>query len=876
MRGLHLWVGVLAVVGCLIVAVAAVDEGAVALNGDDAAEGWVSDLGESEGAPPSALSSSSSAAAMATSVAMTYVLNSPGKSGLKELMGQELMGEAADDDKTASLVRLSDVQGALEANSDMMGRISRLNAMKLLMAMPAPVSFEESTLALVETGSGVMWGRRRRNASWEKKNAKVLKPKPKPQPKVVVKKKLVQAAKKAAEKPKKPVSMVDEAKNKADKAITMAEEKGQKARKKAELEAKAASKEASDKQKFEKAEKRKHEITKKEEAQREKQMKRETERSDKKAKEAAHKAEQLSKAVAKAREAAKKEGIMEKKMKKGLEMKLKKVRKHAVIVAKEKAAKRTREVAQKRMAEIKAKFEGEGIPKKAEEIKLKRINERKKKKHAEKTKKKVGELARKTAREAKNKNAEEKALKLKNEKRIKKELERNSKAEKERAEKAKEEVAMKVKREKALKAAAKRRIDEEKRGKADKKKAIATANEVQKKKGEEMHQKANVEQSQKLKAEGEQKKATEKREKAAREKVKKKSEEILRKVHRELTDKIETEREKKKFAEQNHREKRKKAEEKIQKILMGLKDYEKKVKASTIVVKEKKSKYKPIPPVEKKLKAKATHLSKIAKELAVKIKGVDSKPKKKKNTCDLAASLEQLKTKGILKGKDGKCSVLCSLKPSGQGIEATCNLSGKKDSVGCKKYLYTRSQAVASAVMATFDEYKLCKPTKSAAKTPASELGEAGMPTSMEEGVEVGDYVYSLKKLQDVSGNVNVGNAIEMLLRCNKDGKGDNELDLGQAKGGYSVSNSQKYNGAAGMPETCKLGALKKSFSAILARPEKGCELKCTAGKASVASYTAECTGSGKTECFIAASEQYHRQVISTYHGWKTDCVQWQ
>lgn len=98
------------------------------------------------------------------------------------------MGEAGDDDKTASLVRLSDVQGALEANSDMTGRISRLNAMKLLIAMPAPVSFEESTLALVETGSGAMWGRRRRNASWEKKNAKVLKPKPKPQPKVVVKK----------------------------------------------------------------------------------------------------------------------------------------------------------------------------------------------------------------------------------------------------------------------------------------------------------------------------------------------------------------------------------------------------------------------------------------------------------------------------------------------------------------------------------------------------------------------------------------------------------------------------------------------------------------------------------------------------------------
>merc|ERR1711988_1659453 len=132
-----------------------------------------------------------------------------------------------------------------------------------------------------------------------------------------------------------------------------------------------------------------------------------------------------------------------------------------------------------------------------------------------------------------------------------------------------------------------------------------------------------------------------------------------------------------------------------------------------------------------KLKIRALNLSKIAKELALKIKGDKKKKKKKgpkknnKKTCNLGSNLEKLKKKGLLKVKQGKCNVACKLKPSDQGIDATCDLLADKRALGCKKLLYTRAQAVAAGLMSQFDAFKECTVSKaSKPKKAPKALGE--------------------------------------------------------------------------------------------------------------------------------------------------------
>jgi len=346
--------------------------------------------------------------------------------------------------------------------------------------------------------------------------------------------------------------------------------------------------------------------------------------------------------------------------------------------------------------------------------------------------------------------------------------------------------------------------------------------------------------------------------------------EVVRKVHRELTEKVVQEKTSKKYAEQKHKEKKKKAHEKIAKALAGLKSYKEKLQKSRAVAKAKRVAYNNIHPTEKKMKTKATHLSNIAKELARKIKG--KKPKApKKATCNLGAELEKLKKKGVLTGKDGKCSVSCIMKPSDLGIQATCRLGGK--GTKCRKLMYVRSQTVASALMASFDSFKQC--SSGGGKKPKEELGESMVPALVKDGISVGEYVYTLKSMQDQDGTVNVGEAIDKLVKCNRDGKPKDSRSLGDSlEMGYNPTDSKEFNTAAkGAPKSCQTAALSTSIKAIAVRPGKGCEAKCTAGSLSYTSYSAECQGSGKKGCFISAQEHYHRQVVAAYYGWKAQCA---
>lgn len=921
-----------ALVICAVVAVTADGEAVAVLQGEEAAlpMGWIrdpnskADLGQ--GSPSTVLTTSAAYSGTADEAAFTYKMVTGGKpmSALKELAGEELMGEGIDDSEDKSRITISGLQAHLENAADMVGKVSRLTAVKVLLSMPGVQQNDQEELdevSLLQVGAGTGWGRRRRGAEWEQnpivqqqkaqekaeaddKAGTPSPPGPKPPPKVVVKKEPDDQNPATSAKGENDM---DEARGKADKAIEMAREKGDKATKKAEEEARAAQQEADDKKAFELAEKRKHEVTNKEEQQREKKMKDHTEKSKKKAKEAATKAEVLAKAVEKAKEASEKEQVKEKAMKTAKEAKQKEERRVMIEKAKEKAAKATKEAAEKKMAELKAKFGEESVEKKQKEKALKHKHEVKQKKVDEVSKKKTEELARKTADEAKNKDAEEKALKAQDEKKMKAALEAVKKAEEERNDKAEKEFNEKKKREEALKVAAKRRIEEEKEAKTEKRKAMETSAEMATKKADEQQKKSEAESTEKIKEEVELKKTREKKEKDAREVIQKKAEEIVRKTTREHSDKIETEKSTKAFEESQHKEKKKKGEEKVQKVLEGLKNYEEALAKAREAYDKKNKLYRDTEPIESKHKSVSGNLSKIAKELAAKIKGQEED--KNPDVCDLGNNLESLKKKGLLTGGDGECAVTCSLKPSELGIQAQCKLQDEKKPE-CMKVLYTRMQSLASALISEFDAYKKCTLAKaqSGLKGPAGSnsanldtpdasnfmLGEsedARLEHSLEknnkDSVEVGEYIYALKDLQDVHGTVKVGAAMDLLMKCNRDdhGKGT-KRPKGEMGESYSPLETQNFqvaanaaegsnDGSGQRPSDCMTNSIETTIENTVSPAVNDCQVQCSTSGIDYDSYTSECNGSGKLDCFLQASEVYYRSVAGTFLSWKRQCVKY-
>merc|ERR1712139_133114 len=153
---------------CVLAVHAGTEE--VANLGGDAGE---LDLGE-DARPMGALSSSTSYAGSPADTMVEYVLNTGGATqGLKELEGQELMGEDADVDAGASEINLTHLQSHLERHADMMGKVERMKALKVIMGMPpARAVAEESEVVMLQMRATTGWGRRRRNSAWRKKKKK--------------------------------------------------------------------------------------------------------------------------------------------------------------------------------------------------------------------------------------------------------------------------------------------------------------------------------------------------------------------------------------------------------------------------------------------------------------------------------------------------------------------------------------------------------------------------------------------------------------------------------------------------------------------------------------------------------------------------------
>merc|ERR1712127_557906 len=107
------------------------------------------------------LSSSTSYAGTPADTTLEYVLNTGASQGLKELEGQELMGEDADVDAGASEINLTHLQAHLERNADMMGKVGRMKALKIIMGMPpARAAAEESAVVMLQMRASTGWGRR--------------------------------------------------------------------------------------------------------------------------------------------------------------------------------------------------------------------------------------------------------------------------------------------------------------------------------------------------------------------------------------------------------------------------------------------------------------------------------------------------------------------------------------------------------------------------------------------------------------------------------------------------------------------------------------------------------------------------------------------
>lgn len=920
---LHLAV---AVVVCAVALVAADGEGVFALQGEEADMpfGWTHQrarLGEGAGIPVTQLSSVTSFSGTASKGSFEYKLIAGGKAsaGLKELKGEELLGDSVDEAEHAARVTVSALQAGLENEADMMGKVNRMTAVKVLLSMQGARTVEADeeameAMSLVQVDAGVEWGRRRRGSPWEqskeaqqvkagqKKVAKEELSKatgapssgPRPPPKTIVKK-APQEQEPMLSKDAQPGNVMDEAAVKAEKAIELANEENQKAQEKADKEAAAAEKEANDKKAFELAEKRKHEVTNKQEKLREQEMKKETEQSTKKAKEAEIKAQRLIKALKVAKEASRKSQKVERDFKKKKLASGAAKRSVNLNKAKEKASKTTKEIATKKIAEIKSKFGMEGMKKKEEEKQLKHKNELAQKKIDEKSKKKTKELAEKTASEGKNKDSEEKALKTKHEKKAKAAVENSKKAGEERQEKQTKEDDEKKKRESALKKAAKRRIEEEQAAKGDKRKAMQTSAEMAGKKAEERTKKAEEESKNKLKEEVDLKKTREKKEKDAREVVTKQSQEVVRKTTREHKDKIEQEKSSKAFTEKQHKEKRTKAKEKTTKILEGLKDYNEQLAKARKVFAVKRKAKNDSEKEHKKFSTKSSNLSKVAKELATKIKGPEEK-EEDPETCDLGKNVANIKKKGLLKASEGDCNVSCDITTQDVGLTAECKIDGEKKP-DCQSLMYTRMQSLSSSLMAEFDAYKKCTMAKksgpSGKKGHSREymLGEAverAIPKDAKDGVEVGDYIYSLKDLQDMQGTVNVGQAMDLLMKCNRNGasgRGRDEDELGES---YSPAESQNYNvakktneapgsndGEGNPPKDCMTSSIENTIENIMPPKTEGCDVHCSTGGIEYEAYTSECSGSGKVQCFVTTTETYHRSIASSFLSWKVKCAKY-
>merc|ERR1712072_415541 len=170
---------------------------------------------------------------------------------------------------------------------------------------------------------------------------------------------------------------------------------------------------------------------------------------------------------------------------------------------------------------------------------------------------------------------------------------------------------------------------------------------------------------------------------------------------------------------------------------------------------------------------------------------------------------------------------------------------------------------------------KRCGLNSSGEHVPTEEammLGEGddvhSVPKTIEGGVSVGSYVYSLRDLTDVTGTVSVSKAMDLLQKCDKDKQHDSDDELGAS---YDPTNTQEFNAEGG---ACEVKTIARTLSGIVPdQTDNQCQFTCEANGVNSEAFTAECSGSGNAQCFLTKTEIYQREVSSQFLGWKARCI---
>jgi len=749
--------------------------------------------------------------------------------GLAAIKGKELKGEM--DDSLTSHVLIADVAKGLEKSADMMGKITRLDAIKMFLRLPvtkqaikkdkvldsgADAFLQVAAGGLPLMGEGLEDLRKESNGEW--------------------------TARRQLEGP------------------ALQQELTEKQLHQARQEEAAITEESAEKMKFEQSQKVTHQILKKELDSKAGAMQSKMENFQKHSNENEAKSQKLGQVVRKASESSSKEHALERQQKKGMENKLTQERDLLVNGAKENAAKRTFEKASKALKALNTKDEQEIKPKSTQESSLKADHQAKIKFTQETASKSESVLKQKNDSEQMDKNDEEKALKTKSEQRSKREMEVVTKQQSEASEKFVEEGIVKKKREKALKEAAQRRIAEEQKNKSDKSDALKATQEAATKAMTEKTQKVSGEEKEKLDAENDLKKQTEKTEKQSREVNHKNSGERRKKRVDELKNKMADEDKEKKETLAKHKKSEVEAKQALQTIKKGEEEFRAKIKKTQEDQFENKAKLENIGPEEQKLKEETQKHSRVAKEIAKKISLGNA------DKCSLAERLEGLKRKGLLIGthSDDQCKVTCVLKPGEESILSSCELTGDTDSTTCQRFLYVRAQSLASAVVTAVDLFNSCGVVNE------EEMGESkntDPKLEKNDAVSVGEYVDALKDMVAGEDSVNVGHAVDLLLKCNKD---DDDGNIGESSKQYNpnVSDAFKSSGSE-----CELDSLQNSLREIQPVHRETCAVSCSVQVLTQEAYDSKCAGDGSNQCFIDASEYYHREMISAFYSWKAYCV---
>merc|ERR1711968_198846 len=188
-----------------------------------------------------------------------------------------------------------------------------------------------------------------------------------------------------------------------------------------------------------------------------------------------------------------------------------------------------------------------------------------------------------------------------------------------------------------------------------------------------------------------------------------------------------------------------------------------------------------------------------------------------------------------------------------------------------------------AAKIAEFISFKACGLSKTGEHIPTEEgmmLGEDGsdkvtvVPKAQKGGFSVGSYMYALRDMTHVDGTVSVAKAMDLMMKCHKDGKGKDtnadEVDelLGET---YNPKKSQAYGDDKG---SCSVKSITTSLSSIA--PDKSdtrVQFSCETNSVDANNYVAECSGSGNAQAFLTKTEAFQRAVATTFLTWKTRCI---